>query len=548
MTDASDQPAAPPTYRWIVRGDINATAALLLDNIAGLFLIVSILTGIFGLPSNFVLSHMIPGTAIGVFLGDAIYTWMAVRLSRRTGSLTVTAMPLGLDTPSVFGLTFFVIGPAFQAGLSEGLGTEAAALRAWHIGICCMVAAGVFKLAMVSICGWLRRSVPRAGLLGSLAAIALAIIAFVPLLDILSVPPAGLVALFVTLLTLTAGLKLPGDFPGSLAAVLLGLGIYYIMVWSGFQPPPSDLSVAWGGWDWLSALTFRWVEAIPDAIAYLPIALPFALATIIGGVDCTESAAAVGDDYRTGSIVAVEAVATLVAGLLGGVIQTTPYIGHPAYKTMGGRAGYTLATSIAMILIGISGVFSLFYQLIPPAVVYPLLVFVGLEITAQSFQATPPRHYAAIAFGCSPALAFIAVNFVDQILSDPTAIAGNVTLATLANRDLASKIELAVMLSHGLILVSLLWASILAFAIDRRLKIAGGLCGLCALATAIGLIHSPLPSNRLFLPLAEGVAGLGATWTLPAEYTQRVWMLVTGYALSAAVMLLWPIAKAGHDT
>ena len=43
------------------------------------------------------------GVSVGVLVGDAIYTWMALRLARRTGRTDVTAMPLGLDTPSTFG-------------------------------------------------------------------------------------------------------------------------------------------------------------------------------------------------------------------------------------------------------------------------------------------------------------------------------------------------------------------------------------------------------------------------------------------------------------
>src|SRR4029079_16075534 len=105
---------------------------------------------------------------------------------------------------------------------------------------------------------------------------------------------------------------------------------------------------AWWGW-----LGRKW----PEALACLPVAIPLALATIVGGIDCTESAAAAGDDYPTGQIIAAEGVATLAGGLFGGVIQSTPYIGHPAYKAMGARAGYTLATAV---FVGAAGVFGYF--------------------------------------------------------------------------------------------------------------------------------------------------------------------------------------------
>ena len=75
------------------------------------------------------------------------------------------------------------------------------------------------------------------------------------------------------------------------------------------------------------------------------------------------------------------------------MIQSTPYIGHPAYKAMGARAGYTLATALFVGGAGVFGYFDWIFFLIPKAVVFPILIFVGLEITAQSFQATPRRHY-----------------------------------------------------------------------------------------------------------------------------------------------------------
>jgi adenine/guanine/hypoxanthine permease len=138
----------------------------------------------------------------------------------------------------------------------------------------------------------------------------------------------------------------------------------------------------------------------------------------VGGIDCTESAAAAGDDYPTGQIIAAEGVATLVGGLFGGVIQSTPYFGHPAYKAMGARAGYTLATALFVGAAGICGYFDWIFFLIPKAVVFPILIFIGLEITAQSFHATPARHYVAVTLACVPALAYLALITLNQVLPE----------------------------------------------------------------------------------------------------------------------------------
>ena len=178
------------------------------------------------------------------------------------------------------------------------------------------------------------------------------IISFLPLLDIAAQPVAGLAALAVILATLTARWELPGRVPGALAAVVVGCLVYYGMNVLGLGPglgadgggPPSGLRMVLPlpTGDWLAWLGSSWREAVD----FLPVAIPLALATVVGGIDCTESASAAGDEYPTGQIIAADGLATLAGGLFGGVIQSTPYIGHPAYKAMGARAAYTLATAL----------------------------------------------------------------------------------------------------------------------------------------------------------------------------------------------------------
>ncbi|NDC63299.1 MAG: permease, partial [Planctomycetia bacterium] len=228
--------ASATPYRWATPGDVNAFFGLALDNLADLVLAVSLLAAAFDYPSQFALSHLVPGTAAGVVVGDLVFSWMAFRLARRTGRTDVTAMPLGLDTPSTFGMVFFVIGPAFAASLAEGLDREAAARHAWHVGMCAIVASGFFKLACSFVAGPIHRIVPRAGLLGSLAAIALALITFLPILEIFCSPLVGLVSLGIVLASLTARIPLPLRVPGALAALLVGGAIHLVGTSTGWIP------------------------------------------------------------------------------------------------------------------------------------------------------------------------------------------------------------------------------------------------------------------------------------------------------------------------
>jgi AGZA family xanthine/uracil permease-like MFS transporter len=256
--------------------------------------------------------------------------------------------------------------------------------------------------------------------------------------------------------------------------------------------------------------------------------IPFALATVIGGIDCTESAIAAGDEYSTGKVVAVEAVATLVAGLTGGVIQTTPYIGHPAYKAMGGRAAYVLATGLFIGGAGIFGYFAHIYQFVPQAAIFPILIFIGLEITAQSFQATPTRHYPAVALACLPAMAYLVTAFTNPLVAqlDTT----DRTLEQIVG-PLALQLQTLQLLANGFIITSLLWASLLAAIIDRRLGVAGIYAVIAAVASLFGIIHSPAVGGSLVLP-----------WPLvnwPQGTMLTPYYFAAAYGLTGIVLAAW---------
>ena len=489
-------------YVWARRGDINAFFGLMLDNIGVMILMASLLVLVFQMPRLFVVTRMIPGTAVGVLVGDLIYTFMAFRLARRTGRTDITAMPLGLDTPSTFGTVFLIIGPAYQGALHRGLDPDSSAKHAWFLGITMLVASGFFKLACAPWSNWIRKQVPRAGLLGSLTAIALVLISFLPLLDIAAEPVPGLVALGLMLATLTARWQFPRQFPGALGAVVAGSLVYYGMHFLGWGP-------GMGGDGAVPSWSLRAVLPMPvedwlawfsrsgsEAIRYLPVAIPLALATVVGGIDCTESAAAAGDDYPTGQIIAAEGFATLVGGIFGGVIQSTPYIGHPAYKAMGARSAYTLATAIFVGAAGIFGYFDWIFFIIPKAVIFPILIFVGLEITAQSFHATPVRHFPAVALACVPALAYLALLTLNQLMPELAKPFAELRPAT------QHWIQTVTVLSGGggFIITSLLWGTALAHMIDGRVRPLVLSLLLAAVFSWFGVIHSPLPSSPIMAP------------------------------------------------
>jgi AGZA family xanthine/uracil permease-like MFS transporter len=531
-------------YAWARGGDVNAFFGLMLDNVAVMVLLVGALCTApeAHFEPGFVVSRMIPGTALGVLLGDLVYTYLAFRLARRTGRTDVTAMPLGLDTPSTFAVALLVLLPALKEGRVIYGDVDQAAIYAWHVGAAVLVLVGVFKVVCAPLGNLVRRWVPRAGLLGSLAAVALALIAFMPLLmDIAAVPLVGLLTLTVILVTLVANRPLPGKVPGALAAVAVGVAAYALCDLAGRAAgvplvPPREPTAAMA-WQPLAGLRdlvhgWAWWERVGwAALARLPLVLPFALATIVGGIDCTESAAAAGDVYDTRAVLLTEGLASMAAGLCGGVIQNTPYIGHPAYKTMGGRAAYTLATALFIGAAGFFGWFSQVFDWLPRAAMFPILVFVGLEITAQSFRATPIRHYPALALAALPALAYLATVPLNAALHGQP-----------AHPQAAVMVQTLHCLANGFIVTSLLWGAALAALLDDQLVRSAAYLLLAAVCSLFGIMHSPLEGAPIDSPqhVWQVLSEKG-----PAFQCQSPYHWAAAYVVSAGVLLGLACFRAG---
>ncbi len=528
----------PQRVRWFVLGDVNGFFGLMFDNLTVLSFLAGILIFAFGYPAEIVYTRMFPGTALGVLFGDLVYTVMAVRLSRRTGR-PVTAMPLGLDTPSTIGMALVVLGPAFVSLKASGMSEHDAALMTWHIGMASMVLIGLIKLALSFSGAWLQRVIPQAGLLGSLAGIGLALIGFVPLVDIFGLPVVGVTALGLLLYNLVAKIDLPWRLPGVLVAVVAGTVIYYVLGPLGLlgatpAVPALDLRLA------LPIPTLAFVDGLVPALAYLPLAAPFAILTVIGGVNVTESARVAGDDFRTRDILLTEAFATLLAGVCGGVAQSTPYIGQPAYKGMGARAGYTILTGVFVGLGGMLGYVSLIVELIPRAVLAPILIFVALDIIVQAYLASPAPHAPAVAFAHFPTVArLLAIK-----LSNPEWVPTERFSAALAGvNGQIPELLVIVALGNGFILTGMLWAAFLAELIDRRLRRSAFYLGVLAVLTFFGVIHSSSPDGSMYLPWRLGAAVARA---VPYQFTAAYVLLALVFVgLSFTRESRMP-ARAGH--
>jgi len=509
--------------KWFVPADLNGFFGLVVDNLSILGFIAAVLVGGFGFPAEVVFGKMFPGTAFGVLLGNLAYTWMARRLAAKTGRDDVTAMPLGLDAPTSIGMALLVLGPSFAGFRQQGLGEHAAAIATWQLGMASLVVIGLFKLVLSFAGDWVTRVLPRAALLGSIGGAALALLGFLPLVELLREPVVGFTTLGLLLYALVAKGKLPVKLPGVLFALIVGVALHYALGLAGLGAPgfewPKPMSLGFT----LPLPSLGFIEGLPHTVPYLPLLLPFGLLMIVGGINVSESARAAGDDYRTRDVLLVEALATLVAGICGGVAQTTPYIGQPAYKHMGARSGYTLLAGLFIGLGGIFGYVSGLVQWLPVAALAPIIVYVGLDITVQAFHETPRRHALAVALAFLPAIAYL----LNIKLGNPALVAPDAYARLYAATDPHGFSDLAATaaLGNGFIITAMLWAAALVALVELRARSAAGILLLAAALTLFGFIHSVDPRGGIYLP-----------WRLEGLHRELALQFAAAYAALAVAL------------
>lgn len=515
--------------RWFVAGDLNGFIGLVVDNLSILGFVAAALIGIFGMPAGIVFGRMFPGTALGVLVGNLMYTVMARRLAVRSGRDDVTAMPLGLDAPTSIGMALLVLGPAFAGYRAQGMDPQLAGIATWQLGMASLMVMGALKLALSFAGDAITRLVPRAALLGSIGGAALVLLGFLPLVETLRSPVVGLVTLGLLLYVLVARGRLPLRIPGVLFAFLVGTALYYGLGLAGALP-------GFALPEWVTPVpvlpvpTLGFVDGLPATVPYLSLLLPFGLLMVVGGINVSESARAAGDDYRTRDVLLVEAVSTLVAGVCGGVAQTTPYIGQPAYKHMGARSGYTLLAGLFIGLGGMLGIVSGLVQWLPLAVLAPIIVYVGLDIAVQAFHSTRREHAIAVALAFLPAVAYLlTIKFGNPAWMPPERFA---ELYAAAGGHGFPELATIVVLGNGFIITAMLWATVLVAMIDGQPRRAVSCLLLAAALTAFGIIHSVHPQGAIYLP-----------WELEGLRRAIAWQFAGAYAALALALGLLALQR-----
>jgi AGZA family xanthine/uracil permease-like MFS transporter len=503
--------------RWLVRGDIDGFFGLFIDNLLQLMVISVLGRAVCGFPPELINQRILPGAAVSILVGNLFYAWQAHRLGQRTNRDDVTALPYGINTPSVLAYIFFIMGPVYQETGNATL--------AWQAGLFACLLSGVMEV-LGAFCGdWVRRHTPRAALLSALAGIAITFVAMGFVFQIFATPVIALLPMMLILVTYGARAKWPFGLPGGLLAVLVGTLLAWAFRWLGypyFQPmeqayhPHLYVSTSALG-DLLPMLTS------PLGWKYLAVIFPMGLFNVIGSLQNLESAEAAGDRYETRPSLLANGIGTLCAAGFGSAFPTTIYIGHPAWKAMGARVGYSIINGLVITALCVVGGVTLVLNLVPLEATLGILLWIGLIITAQAFRETPKEHALAVALGLIPALAAWALVLIETALRK----AGASLFDTAPKFGADLFVHGVIALSQGFILTAMVLAAMLAFIIDRNFLKAA----LWALAgaglSAVGVIHAyeltPLGVQNKF------------GWLAAPQFT-------LGYALTAGLLIalhLW---------
>jgi AGZA family xanthine/uracil permease-like MFS transporter len=506
--------------RWFVRGDIDGFFGLALDNLVQLLVIDSLCRSVLGFPNALIFGRILPAVAVSLLVGNLFYSWQAMRLGRASGRDDVCALPYGINTVSLFAYVLLVMLPAKLA--AEAAGAADPARAAWQAGLVACVGSGLIEFGGAFGAERIRRATPRAALLSTLAGIALTFISLGFLFRTYARPLVGLTTLAVIILVYFGRVRFRGGLPGGLVAVALGTLIAWLTGAApggptptsgpGFFPPVpvvGDLVAAFTGGHFL---------------AYISVIIPMGLFNVLGSLQNIESAEAAGDLYPTRPSLAVNGIGTLAAALFGSCFPTTIYIGHPGWKALGARAGYSVLNAAFFTVVLLTGTLAHIAWAVPIDAGMAIVLWIGMVITAQAFQATPREHAPAVVVGLLPGVAaWGALMLKNGLRAAGVGTPGGPPF-TPALLDVFLQSDTwahgAFALEQGFILTAMLLAAATVCVIEQRFVQAAGWCGAAAALAAVGLLHS-----------YRWTPGDTAVSLTPA------WPWAAAYAIMAAVFL-----------
>ena len=455
------------------------------------------------LPADIVFGRILPALGIALPLGNLYYAYLAWRLAKHEGRNDVTAMPYGPSVPHMFIVVFLIMLPIYLKTNDP--------LLAWQSGLVWCLVIGVIVLIGAFVGPTIRKYTPRAAMLGTLAGISIAFISMRPAFLGWEDPWLFMLSLTIVLVSWMAGVRLPYGLPGGLAAVVVGTVLAWLAAGSSGRsdaarggrrrPSPSSACVC--------RIRRPTSPGVGDIGPLLVTAIPLGIYNFTEGMNNVESAAAAGDDYNLRQILLADGIGAIVGALLGSPFPPAVYIGHPGWKAVGGRIGYSLATGVVIGVVCFLGLTALLLAIMPLVAILPILLYIGLVIGAQAFQASPSRHAPAVVLAIMPNIAAWAQTQIDGALGAAGTSAEQIGMAKLGATGVVY--HGMALLGGGAVLAGLMLGAIAAFIIDRKFEWAALFAGAGAVLSFFGFIHGTSLGIGNSTPVAVGyliVAGV----------------------------------------
>jgi len=466
-------------------GDWNAFFGFGTNILVNVLVLTGLLRFVLKLPDPIIFGRILPAVGLMLFLSTMYYAWLARKLAKETGRTDVCALPSGISVPHMFVVVFVVMLPILlQTGNP---------MDAWSAGLTWVFIQSFVLMIGGFVAPLIRKITPRAALLGSLAGISLTFISMSPGAQLFMTPVIGVTCLAVILASWFGGFRYPGGLPGGLMAIIVGSLIAWIGQAMGFQlggVGPDKVAGALS--DFGFSVPLPAFAEIFSGFKYLGVilvtAIPFGIYDLVEAMDNVESAEAAGDHFPTTRVLTADGIISLIGCLMGNPFINAVYIGHPGWKAMGGRTGYSAATGALMLFLTWFGVVALMMAIIPSVALLPILLYIGMLIGAQAFQESPHKHAPAVVLAIVPNIAAWGTTQINNALGAAGTSVDKVGLDALANNGvLFHGLQI---LGSGATLCGIILGSIAVLIIEKKLDKAAYFALGGAILTFFGLIHS----------------------------------------------------------
>lgn len=465
-------------------GDWNAFFGFGTNILVNLLVLTGLLRFVLKMPDTLVFGRILPAAGLMMCLSTLYYARLAYKLAKESGRSDVCALPSGISVPHMFVVVFVIMLP-----IAAKTGDP---VRGWEAGLTWVFIQSFVLMVGGFVAPVIRKITPRAALLGTLAGVSVAFISMRPALELFMTPLVGLVCFVLILASWFGGVRYFRGVPAGLVAIAVGsaiawgstaLGLDYggmslaalaaSFANFGFSVPLPAVSHVFSGFEFLGVI--------------LVTAIPFGIYDLVEALDNVESAAVAGDSFPTTRVLTADGVVSLIGCLMGNPFINAVYIGHPGWKAMGGRIGYSAATGLMVIVLSWFGIISLMVSLVPVVAISPILLYIGMLIGAQAFQETPKSHAPAIVLSLTPHLAAWGKLQIDNALAAAGTSAKTVGMDKLGQTGVLY--EGLATLGGGAILGGLVLGAMTVFMIERKPLRAAAFALAGALLTFFGFMH-----------------------------------------------------------